>query len=233
MATKVEAKKVQAMFGDIAGRYDLTNTVLSLGIHHLWRQSLIKMAPELKDGLALDVCTGTGDLLPLLKKRFGSSVGMDFSFPMLAEGMTNSRAEVENGLCPRIQGDALALPFPSNHFDVLSVSFGVRNLERLNDGLGEMKRVLKPGGSLLVLEFGQPKNKSFSSIYNWYSKHIMPAIGGLLTGNRDAYEYLPETAASFPCAKDFCDVLESCGFQKAEFKTFTFGIAYAYQAIKP
>ncbi|MCB0317589.1 MAG: ubiquinone/menaquinone biosynthesis methyltransferase [Bdellovibrionales bacterium] len=233
MQHKIEAKKVQAMFANIASRYDLTNTVLSMGIHHIWRRKLVKMAPALTNGLALDVCTGTGDLLPLLKKRFGNAYGLDFAFPMLVEGLSLQRERAEMGLCPRMQADALNQPFLDGKFDVITVSFGVRNFEDLTAGIKEMLRVLKPGGSLLVLEFGQPKNKLFSWLYNFYSKHVMPIIGGLLTGNRQAYEYLPETAAKFPCAYDFCEILSELGFCNVNYHQLSLGIAYAYSAVKP
>ncbi|MEZ4754887.1 MAG: bifunctional demethylmenaquinone methyltransferase/2-methoxy-6-polyprenyl-1,4-benzoquinol methylase UbiE [Bdellovibrionota bacterium] len=232
MSVKVEAKNVQSMFDQIAPKYDLTNSVLSMGIHHLWRRSLIKLVPSLEHGRVLDVCTGTGDLLPLLKQRFGSAIGLDFSFEMLEAGLNQRRDRLEKGLSPRIQGDALKLPFQSDYFDVITVSFGARNFENLTAGLMELYRVLKPGGSLLILEFGQPSNKLFASLYNWYSKNIMPLIGGLLTGNRTAYEYLPETAAVFPCRENFCELVNNCGFSATKYKSLSFGIAYAYHASK-
>ena len=228
MTVRVIGSEVRAMFGSIAHRYDLTNSVLSMGTHHLWRKTLVRMAPELKDGLALDVCTGTGDLIPLLEKRFGRCMGADFCFPMMqaGQGKFSTRPKF-------LQSDALCLPFPDRSFDVVSVAFGVRNLEDLHRGLGELRRVLKPGGHLLVLEFGQPKGIIFGPVFRFYSRFVMPLIGGLLTGNRRAYTYLPQTSKEFPCAKEFEAILVACGFEHVRFKTLTFGIAYAYQAMRP
>lgn len=223
-----ESVTVQRMFAEIAPRYDMANTVLSFGIHHLWRKALINMLPEASNKKVLDLCTGTGDLLPLLNKRFGNAVGADFCLPML-EQANEKKLSARFDL---IQADALNLPFAESSFDIVSVAFGVRNFENLEKGLSEVYRVLKPGGSALILEFGQPKNRLFSALYNFYSKHFMPLLGGLISGNRTAYEYLPETAAAFPCRENFEAVLRKAGFTSTKYKTLTFGIAYAYCAEK-
>lgn len=217
------------MFASIASRYDLTNSVLSLGIHHVWRRALVGLLPRSRDKLALDLCTGTGDLLPLLSRRFGRAIGADFCLPMLQAG----RGKLTRyGAPPLLQADALALPFKECSVDVITVAFGVRNLERVVDGLREMRRVLKPGGHLLVLEFGQPKSALFGALYRWYSRALMPRIGGLLTGNRDAYTYLPSTAKNFPCGAAFEALLEEAGLAPERTRPLTGGIAWAYRAAK-
>lgn len=228
---KTKAVKIESMFNSIAKKYDLGNTILSFGTHHLWRKTLIRMLPKALNLKVLDVCTGTGDLLPLLYKRFSSSdtenvKGIDFSSDMLAESRIKyPEFKVE-------KGDAQALTYNDNSFDITSVAFGVRNYTDLELGLSELYRVLKPGGSALILEFGQPKIPIFSSLYKFYSKYIMPLIGGLVTGNKEAYTYLPNTAKEFPCREDFLEKLNSAGFSKNKYKSLTLGIAYAYLATK-
>jgi demethylmenaquinone methyltransferase / 2-methoxy-6-polyprenyl-1,4-benzoquinol methylase len=223
-----ESQKVIGMFSAIAHRYDLTNSVLSFGIHHWWRRVLLKKAPSRRDIIALDLCTGTGDLLPILSRRYSQVVGADFCRPMLDVADKKYGSHKGISLC---QADALDLPFADNSFGVVTVSFGVRNFESLQKGLREIQRVLAPGGRLLVLEFGQPKGL-FGFVYRWYSKVIMPWIGGVLTGNRTAYEYLPATAKAFPCGRKFEAELQAAGLMPVRTSALTFGIAYAYAADK-
>jgi demethylmenaquinone methyltransferase / 2-methoxy-6-polyprenyl-1,4-benzoquinol methylase len=222
---------VQKIFGSIAARYDLANSVLSFGIHHYWRRALLRLLPAEPSSsgrsadLVLDVCTGTGDLLPLIKHRFGRVIGVDFSRPMLNVGKKKLGSEYLLA-----QGDSLQLPFSDQSFGLVTVAFGVRNFEQLEAGLREIRRVLKPNGHLLVLEFGQPRGRIFGALYRFYSKFFMPRIGALLTGNRAAYTYLPATAATFPCREEFTALLERQGFYEARFVALSSGIAYAYCA---
>ncbi len=218
------------MFGAIAHRYDLANSILSFGVHHYWRRRLLKLIPvhpstsSGKPPLVLDLCTGTGDLLPFLSHRFGKVLGIDFSLPMLQAG----RKVRKKGSFPLIQGDALKIPLPDSSIDIVSISFGVRNFEDLNAGLREVCRVLAPEGRLLVLEFGQPYNSLFGSLFRWYSTNIMPRLGGLITGDSAAYSYLPRTSASFPCGGAFEKILNECGFRPERTLSLTGGVAYAY-----
>lgn len=224
MTYQVKSAEVQSMFGSIARRYDLTNSVLSVGIHRLWKKMVVARVP--RDSKVLDLCTGTGDLLPLLAERCKEVVGGDFCEPML---------EIARKRYPKlelVQCDALNLPFADSSFDAVTVAFGVRNLENLDKGLQEMNRVLRPGGTLVVLEFGQPTFPVWKQIYQLYSRFIMPTIGGILTGNRAAYEYLPETASKFPCARDFAGRMEKAGFSNNRFLSLTGGIAYIYDGKK-
>ena len=226
--------KVKAMFASIAHRYDVTNTILSLGIHHLWKRHFIAAVKSraATGGNAtfriMDLACGTGDLVPLLDRKFhGAQVtGVDFCEPML---------EVARTRFPQyefLQGDALNLSFVDNQFDVVTISFGVRNFENLEHGLQEIFRVLKPGGRIAVLEFGQPDGFIFGPFYRFYSKYIMPIIGGILTGNMEAYRYLPETAANFPSGNDFLSMLTKVGFKEVTLYRYTFGIAYGYHGQK-
>ncbi len=226
---------VAEMFNRISHRYDLANSILSLGIHHFWRRALVNLLPPAKLMEVLDLCTGTGDLLPILAKRFASDsesvIGADFSQGMLKAGLSRRMKTPASGNFPTIQATALNLPFNDNTFDLVSVAFGVRNFENLKAGLSEIQRVLKPGGTLLVLEFGQPKG-IFGQTFKIYSKYLIPFIGGLLTGNRAAYEYLPKTSATFPCGVEFEKIMGECGLVAQKTRALTFGTAYAYSARK-
>jgi demethylmenaquinone methyltransferase/2-methoxy-6-polyprenyl-1,4-benzoquinol methylase len=219
--------KVKSMFASIAHRYDVTNTVLSLGIHHLWKRHFIASLKTKDSPRIMDLACGTGDLVPLLKRTHGGLVtGVDFCEPML---------EVARVRFPEfefLQGDALNLNFADDQFDIITISFGVRNFENLEHGLTEVYRVLKPGGQIAVLEFGQPDGILFGPLYRFYSKYIMPIIGGVLTGNKNAYQYLPETAAAFPCGDAFLRILSRIGFKDVSLIRYTFGIAFGYKGIK-
>lgn len=222
MARQVVAEEVQAMFGSIAHRYDLTNTVLSFGVHHYWRFRMMRLVGANPTGIAVDLCTGTGDLLAPLRKRFGKVIGIDFCKPML--DVARQRTANNAGLA---QGDALSLPLPDRSVDLVTVSFGVRNFEQLENGLREIGRILKPSGSIIILEFGQPAG-FFGVLYRWYSAVLMPFIGGLITGNREAYSYLPETAQAFPAGEKFVSIAARSGLTVKRVVPLTFGLAYLY-----
>lgn len=225
------SNQVKNMFASIAARYDVANSVLSLGMHHLWKRSFIKNIPYENPSRVMDLATGTGDLVPILAKRFKSEteelevIGVDFCEPML------ERAKERFTNYEFVVGDAMNLGFVDNQFDVVTVSFGVRNFENLEHGLTEIFRVLKPKGVIAILEFGQPRGL-FGILYRFYSKFIMPIIGGLLTGNKIAYTYLPQTAAEFPCGDQFVTLMNSIGFQNVICRPYTFGIAYSYYGHK-
>ena len=226
---KPDGQRVNGMFSSIAARYDLANSVLSFGIHHGWRRRLLSLVESNPRAVVLDLCTGTGDLLPLLRRRFGSVVGADFCRPMLMQGVRKElvRSGAGAGL---VQADGLRLPFADRSFDIVTVAFGVRNFEDLERGLSEIYRVLKPGGDALILEFGQPTIPLWSSLFSAYSRWVMPSIGAMLTGNRHAYTYLPQTARNFPCREEFCARLRRAGFDRATFRSLSGGVAYAYRA---
>jgi demethylmenaquinone methyltransferase/2-methoxy-6-polyprenyl-1,4-benzoquinol methylase len=222
MAVQVQARSVQSMFGRIARRYDFANNVLSGGIHLLWRHGLVRAVPP--TAAVLDVATGTGGVLALLLRRCRLAVGVDFCLPMLEVGAAR-------GLKSLVCGDGLRLPFADSTFDAITVAFGVRNFEDPLAGLRELHRVLKPGGTIHVLEFGQPRNAFFAKVYESYSRWILPRLGGLVTGDRAAYEYLPETSRLFPCDGAFCELLREAGFVNPESRALTGGIAYRYRAV--
>src|SRR5688500_10182154 len=218
------------MFRSISGRYDRANTVLSGGIHHRWRARAVRAAGARKGESVLDCATGTGDLAIAFKKAVGDSgrvIGTDFVPEML---------EIARIKAPNIQfevADVTKLPYGDQAFDVASISFGIRNVNDPGRGLAEMARVLRPGGRLIVLEFGQPHSRAFGAIYDWYRRIILPRVGGAITGRREAYEYLEASASTFPCGEDFVRLMRENGsFASIDATPLTFGIAWLYRGVK-
>ena len=229
------SREVQGMFAKIARRYDLANDVLSLGIHRWWRDRAVRSADIKVGQRVLDLCTGTGDQAFALARVVGQSgmvAGLDFVPDMLALAEQKSATRLNgNGAHPHfLQGDASVLPFRSELFDAVTISFGIRNVDDPLACLKEIYRVLRPGGRVMVLEFGRPRAPGFAQIYNLYSRYVMPQLGGALTGNRAAYEYLPRTAKAFPDGFDFLELLRRANFQCLEFKPLLSGLAYIYCA---
>lgn len=229
--------QVHNMFSSIAKSYDKTNDLLSFGIHRLWRIQSLKFA-GLKRNFPiqiLDVCCGTGDFLIAAKKRcnpLSTLIGLDFVWNMLPIAKSKSEKLAEHKNITIINGDALSLPFKDLSFDLCTIGFGIRNLDSTPDGLLELKRVLKKGGKAVILEFGTPHLCGFREIFKLYSKYIMPLIGQMASGNREAYVYLPETSAAYPCRHDFCKLMTDANFKEVKFKSFFGGIAYCYVGTK-
>jgi demethylmenaquinone methyltransferase / 2-methoxy-6-polyprenyl-1,4-benzoquinol methylase len=226
------SEKVRSMFASIAGRYDVTNSVLSLGIHHIWRNKAVRVSGAKKGDHVLDCATGTGDLAITFKKKVGDSgyvKGTDFCQEMIDPAPAKAS---KKGLVIDFEvADAMNLPYADKEFDISSISFGIRNVDDPLICLREMARVVKPGGRVVVLEFGQPKGV-MSWPYRFYSKYIIPFIGGLLTGNRDAYQYLPETSAAFPAGQHFLDLMQrSNSYASQQFYKLNGGIAYIYVGV--
>ena len=228
-----DPETVRAMFGSIAHRYDRANTVLSGGIHHLWRRKLVRWSGARAGERVLDCATGTGDLAIAFARGVGPSgevVGTDFSAEMLAPAPAKA---ARAGVAIRFeQADVTALPYPDSSFDIASIAFGIRNVADRVAGLREMARVVRPGGRVMVLEFGQPSAPVFRPLYNLYSKKVLPMIGGILTGNRRAYDYLDRSAGAFPCGDAFVALMRETGaFDAIEWRAYTAGIAYAYRGV--
>jgi demethylmenaquinone methyltransferase/2-methoxy-6-polyprenyl-1,4-benzoquinol methylase len=207
----------------------VTNEVLSLGIHRLWRRAAVRLSGAREGSAVLDCATGTGDLALAFKRKVGASgrvVGTDFCKEMLDHAPAKAARE---GLPVEFQvADAMALPFADASFDVASIAFGIRNVDDPVKCLKEMARVVRPGGRVVVLEFGQPTGL-FGGLFRLYSKVIMPTIGGLLTGNRAAYEYLPRTSAAFPAGEKFLSLMEqSDSYKERVAHPMTFGTSYVY-----
>ena len=228
--TGPDPQKIRSMFASIATRYDRTNTILSAGIHHLWRRKAVRWSGVKAGDRVLDCATGTGDLAIAFKKAVGASgnvVGTDF-----VPEMIRLAREKKNDVYFEV-ADVTDLPYEDNTFDVASISFGIRNVGEPKKGIAEMTRVVKPGGRVIVLEFGQPRRRAVGSLYHWYSRKILPRLGGAITGERDAYEYLQKSADRFPCGEDFVSLMrESAAFAAIEYRELTFGVAYLYKGVK-
>jgi len=222
--------EIRHLFSEIAPAYDKANSVLSLGIHHLWRHRLVKLSGVRVGQSVLDCATGTGDLALEFKKAVGPSgtvVGSDFCKEMLA---TAPRKAQRAGVDIRFEvADVTALPYASHTFDFASISFGIRNVPDRRAGISELHRVVKPGGKVLILEFGQPSSRIVSSVFTFYSEKVLPKVGGMLSGKPKAYKYLQETSAKFPCRENFLDLMRrSAKFESVEYHTLSMGVAYIY-----
>ena len=228
-------ENIRQMFDGIAPSYDRLNHMMSLGVDRLWRRKAVK---ELVDGSCqriLDVACGTGDSTIELAKRAGSGstvIGVDISAAMM-EPLIRKAAKA--GVHDRIHlkvADGSALPYQDGVFNAVTCSFGIRNFEDKSKGLREFLRVLRPGGKLVILELSVPKNRKLKRLYNLYFMHIMPWIGGLVSGNKEAYRYLPASVQAFPAPEDFCFMINAAGFRNARFRTLSMGLCRMYIAEK-
>ena len=225
--------QVERMFDGIAPSYDLLNHLLSFGIDRGWRRKAIGLLAESKPQEVLDVATGTADMAIALRKRLACRVvGCDISPKMVEVGKAKVSRE---GLADAVElcvADSEALPFDSCRFNAATVAFGVRNFANLDKGLGEIARVLRPGGMLVVLEFSTPPGALFRSLYNFYFKNVLPIVGGAVSHDREAYSYLCRSAMAFPSGKDFERHLSAVGLSPLSSSMYTGGIATAYLATK-
>lgn len=229
-----ETEYVRSLFDGIAGRYDLLNHVLSSGIDILWRRRAVGLLASSQPADILDIATGTGDLAfeALRRLRARSIVGIDVSNAMLKRARVKSERRRVTSRITFEWGAAEKLRFPANTFDAAMVAFGVRNFADLDKGLQEMIRVLKPGGAAVILEFSRPKTRVVKDMYRYYAARILPGIGGMISKNREAYSYLPDTIEEFPDGEDFARILRKAGFQNVQIFPQTFGIATIYHGIK-
>ncbi len=221
--------QVQSMFAQIAPRYDTANDALSFGAHHAWRRKAVKLSGARAGMSVLDCATGTGDLALAFKRAVGDTgdvLGTDFCEPMLKTAPAKAERA---GLKVRFEvADAMKLPYATATFDLSSISFGIRNVDDPSTCLHELARVVKPGGRVVVLEFGQPEG-FFGSLFRLYARFLMPLIGRAVTGNRAAYEYLPRTAAAFPSGEQFIALMKKTGrFTDAHATPLMFGTAWVY-----
>lgn len=235
MEIPVAKKDSFKIFDDIAGQYDRINGLLSFGIHSRWRQRLASQLPAGDAIEALDLATGTGDVaFTLLEQpRVKHVTGLDLSKGMLALA---SKKATEKNLAPRttfLHGDACALPFAENAFDAVTMSFGIRNVPDVPRCLAEMRRVLRPGGKALILEFSLPENAIVRAGHLFYLRNILPTIGNVLSGHEFAYSYLNKTIETFPYRHDFVDLMTAEGFTAASYEDLTFGIVNLYTGISP
>lgn len=228
--------RVREMFAGIAGRYDLLNHLLSGNTDKRWRKLVAqKLATVLsKDGArALDVACGTGDLsLALAEATKAQIIGTDFCRPMLeiAARKASTRSEFK---IPFVEGDALKLPFADSSFDAVTIAFGLRNLSSVEGGLQELWRILKPGGRAAILEFSTPVVPGFRKLFQFYFTRVLPRIGGIVSGSRAAYEYLPDSVSRFPDQKRLTALMREVGFEEVEYKNLTGGIAALHTGTRP
>lgn len=225
---------VRTMFGDIAGKYDFVNRIIAVNFDQSWRRLVVKkLALELvrPDALILDVACGTGDLsLELQKNGAAKIIGTDFCRPMLDVAIEKT-AKTDFKI-PYIEGDGLALPFADDTFDAVTAAFGLRNFANWQDGLIQMRRVLKPGGKLAILEFASPTLIGFRQIYDLYFDRVLPSIGGAISGNFAGYKHLNKSVRKFPDQKGFSQLVRETGFENVEYQNLMTGICAIYLGTK-
>jgi demethylmenaquinone methyltransferase/2-methoxy-6-polyprenyl-1,4-benzoquinol methylase len=227
---------VWKMFDRIAPRYDLLNRILSLGLDGPWRRRARKYLPKGKNLKVLDLATGTGDLLLALfsnKNKISSAVGLDMSEEMLAIAENKIAGSNLQDLISLVRADAAEIPFADNNFDTVTIAFGIRNVPDINITLGQMYRVLKPSGRVLILEFALPENIVIKNLFLIYLRTFVPAIGALVSGDYKAYRYLNKTVETFLCREELCRAMRNAGFINVKVVPMTFGVACIYCGEKP
>jgi demethylmenaquinone methyltransferase/2-methoxy-6-polyprenyl-1,4-benzoquinol methylase len=231
MTVNKSETRVRRMFGAIASRYDLLNHLLSLNMDRYWRWQTVRAVAPQGDEPILDVCTGTGDLaLAYFRATKGGVpiVASDFCHPMLVLGRRKGTAAGANGQMNFVEADAQHLPLPDNKFQIVSVAFGLRNVTDTDRGLSEMVRVCRPGGRVAVLEFSRPSGP-LNTLYQWYFKYLLPWIGQRLSRSPDdAYHYLPQSVAEFPCGEALAERMRAAGLDDVWYRPFTLGVATLY-----
>lgn len=229
-----KAGMVHGVFSNVASKYDVMNDAMSMGIHRIWKDAMMDwLAPRAGQRL-LDVAGGTGDIsFRFLKRAPGSSaVVLDMTEGMLIAGRTRAEAESQADHLSWITGDAMALPFKDNSFDVYTISFGIRNVTRIPDALSEAFRILRPGGRLMVLEFSQMPNEGMQKLYDLYSFNVIPKLGQLIAGDADSYQYLVESIRKFPDQETFAGLIRDAGFENVKYRNMSMGIAALHSGWK-
>lgn len=229
-----KAGRVRGIFGSVAGNYDVMNDAMSLGIHRIWKDAMMDwLAPRAGQQL-LDVAGGTGDIAFRFLDRAGQghATVLDITEPMLVEGRKRAEAAAMADSLDWVVGDAMALPFADNSFDVYTISFGIRNVTRPHEALDEAYRVLRPGGRLMVLEFSQIPNEMLQKVYDLYSFHIIPRLGQVIARDRDSYQYLVESIRRFPDQEAFLEMVRAAGFGNAKYRNLSLGVACLHSGWK-
>ena len=235
---------VRDMFSQIAPRYDLLNHLLSMQLDRVWRRRVARaVRPILQraDARVLDLCCGTGDLAFSLRRAPGTRaqiVGADFSHEMLVRARSKSVSDEselarQNGAMPVFEADALRMPFADGSFDLVTTAFGFRNLANYEAGLREIYRVLRPGGTIAILEFTEPPPGLTGDLYRWYFQNVLPRIGAFLSGDRKAYTYLPASVSRFFRPAELAALMVTVGYQAAEYKVWTFGTVALHLGVRP
>jgi demethylmenaquinone methyltransferase/2-methoxy-6-polyprenyl-1,4-benzoquinol methylase len=229
-----KAGLVHGVFTNVASRYDVMNDAMSLGIHRVWKDAMMDWLAPRHGQRLLDVAGGTGDVaFRFLDRAPGAeAVVLDMTESMLREGERRSEAAQLGDRLDWVVGDAMALPFPDNSFDVYTISFGIRNVTRIPDALSEAFRVLRPGGRLMVLEFSQLTNGGLQTLYDLYSFNVIPRMGQMIANDRDSYQYLVESIRRFPDQDSFAAMIRDAGFERVGYRNLTFGIAALHSGWK-
>ena len=229
-----QKESVKTMFNEISGKYDFLNHFLSFGIDRIWRKRLVKEMLQSKPGHVLDLAIGTADLAIELHKQGGIHItGVDISDKMMAIGREKIAKAGFSHAIELLYGDAGDLQFPDERFDAAMIAFGVRNFENPEKGISEMKRVLRKGGKVMILEFSHPASFPLKQFYGFYSRFVIPLMGRMISSHPSAYRYLPETVAIFPSGKAFLNIMLKTGFQDSRLISLSGGIASIYIGTRP
>ena len=230
-----KAGRVHGVFSSVAARYDLMNDAMSLGVHRLWKDALLDWLAPRPGMRLLDVAGGTGDIAFRFLRRVpgdGQATVLDMTEDMLTEGRRRAEATTFAERLDWVVGDAMALPFPDGSFDAYTISFGIRNVTRIEAALAEAFRVLKPGGRLLVLEFSRVPESSLRWLYDRYSFTVIPPMGQALAGDRASYQYLVESIRRFPEQETFAEMIRAAGFEQVRYRNLSMGIAALHSGWK-
>ena len=229
-----KAGRVQGVFNSVASKYDIMNDVMSVGIHRIWKEAMMDWLAPRSGQKLLDVAGGTGDVSFKFLARAGAghATVLDLTEPMLVEGRKRAEAAAMADSLDWVVGDAMALPFDDNSFDVYTISFGIRNVTRPQEALNEAYRVLLPGGRLMVLEFSQLPNPLMQKAYDLYSFNVIPRMGQMIANDRDSYQYLVESIRNFPDQETFLNMVETAGFEQAKYRNLTMGVAALHSGWK-
>ena len=229
-----KAIKVQSVFNSVAGKYDIMNDVMSMGIHRIWKEAMMDWLAPRPGQKLLDVAGGTGDISFKFLNRAGSghATVLDITENMLIAGRKRAEADKMLNSIDWVVGDAMALPFADNSFDVYTISFGIRNVTRPQEALNEAFRVLRPGGRLMVLEFNQIPIPLVQKVYDIYSFNVIPWMGKLITNDRESYQYLVESIRKFPDQETFLSMVQEAGFENAKYRNLSLGIAALHSGWK-
>ncbi len=234
IAEEEKAGLVHGVFSSVASKYDVMNDAMSMGIHRIWKDAMMDWLAPRADQRLLDVAGGTGDIaFRFLKRAPGAqAVVLDLTEDMLISGRSRAEADQLATSLDWVVGDAMALPFPDNAFDVYTISFGIRNVTRIPDALAEAYRVLRPGGRLMVLEFSQLPNPGMQKLYDLYSFNVIPKMGKLIANDEESYQYLVESIRRFPDQETFAGMIRAAGFEVVKYRNLTMGIAALHSGWK-